>query len=142
MAIDPTPHLLVPSCADCAAMGMHVPEMLHEMEEDIDADAVRDFLLAHGGREFSIPVRHDLDTLPGRQMTATDWLVLNHGFGRITLPKGPAGHRMRVNFTVLTLRREGRSVGQIATATGIHSRSVSAILKRLTERGLLTQPFT
>lgn len=123
-------------------MGLHVAEMLHEMEADIGPETVRDFLLAHGGREFSIPVRPAIDPVPGRQLTATGWLAENVGWGRITLPKGPTAHRARVNYTVLTLRREGRSIGQIATAIGIHSRSVPAILKRLTGRGLLTQPST
>ncbi|MDP5309268.1 MarR family transcriptional regulator [Paracoccus spongiarum] len=116
--------------------------MLREMEAAIGADAVRDFLLAHGGRDFSIPARHQIDTTPGRQMTATDWLVGNYGWGRIVPPKGPVAHRFRVSFTVLALRREGRSIGQIATALGIHSRSVSKILQRLATRGLLTQPPT
>lgn len=123
-------------------MGFSVPDYLREMEDEIGADAVRDFLLAHGGREFSIPVRHLVDLAPGRQMTATDWLVVNYGFGKITPPKGPTAHRARVNHTVLTLRREGRSISQIAAATGTHSRSVSAILKRQTERGLPIQLLT
>lgn len=142
MAIDPTPHLLVPTCADCAAMGIHVPEMLHEMELGIGVAALRDFLMAHGGREFSIPVRQDPDAPADRAMTPTDWLIANHGWGRITLSKGPTAHRARVSFTVLTLPRQGRSITQIAAATGIHSRSVSGVLKRLTERGLSTQPST
>lgn len=123
-------------------MGISVPDYLHEMEADIGADAVRAFLMAHGGREYSIPTRHLIDLSLGQQMTALDWLTVNYGFGKITPPKGPTSHRARTNHTVLTQRREGRTISQIAAATGIHSRSVSAILKRLAERGPSTQPST
>lgn len=142
MANDLTPHLLIPSCADCAAMGIHVAGFLHDMEAAIGVDTLRDFLLTHGGREVLVPTGRKARSDPDTPTSALDWLTRNVGWGRLTIPKGPVAHRARVSFTVLTMRRDGKSIDQIAVATGIHSRSVSIILKRLAERGLQTQPHS
>lgn len=57
MTTDPVQTLLYPSCAECDQMGAYVPWYLADMEMDLGAEAVRNFLIAHGGRQFVLPVR-------------------------------------------------------------------------------------
>jgi hypothetical protein len=137
MATDPNPHLPFPTCADCVRIGLYIPPFLRDMERDLGHDVLKAFLLAHGGRQLSL-------RQAAPDVTATDpfgraeaWLRKAVGFGKITVPKGPAGRAARIAWTTYRMLCDGRSLTQIARATDCHMRSVSNRKKQFAALGLL-----
>ncbi|MBP7003760.1 helix-turn-helix domain-containing protein [Amaricoccus sp.] len=134
MSRDPTPDLLFPTCAECQSMGVVVPGWLPAMEAELGSEAVKAFLLRHAGRQVIVPVRatpHD---------PAKDWLRREIGYGRLTVPMGPAARKHRQRWTALALLRGGSSLAQVAAALNVHSRTASHWRADFLQRGHLRQP--
>lgn len=124
MSFDPTPHLLFPSCADCNRIGLPpMPEMLRTMERDVGAAAVREFLLAYGGREFK--ARAASSESLADDTPAEAWMHKHYCGEKITIPMGPAANSARLAWTIFARLAEGWSLARIATATGYHLRTIS-----------------
>ena len=87
-------------------------------------EGLRKLSIARGGRRMRIPKRiqpgHWLAGLLGRE--AADLLASRYGGCRLYVPRDPlaAGRAARIR----RLRRQGRSVAQIAAAEGISDRTV------------------
>ena len=136
MSHDPTPDLLFPTCADCASMGAAIPDWLPAMEAALGFDAMRAFLLLHGGQQFVVPVSATTGD------PVKDWLRRELGHGRLTLPMGPAAARLRQRWTALGLFRAGRSLSQVAAALNLHTRTAAKYRGDLIRRGLLPRTPT
>lgn len=114
-------------------MGAYVPWYLADMELDLGTEAVRDFLIAHGGRQFVLPVR-----LPEAERgTPKAWLREHLGTGNVTLPLGPVALRTRQIYTTWRLSLGGMSVQAIAARVFATTRTVEYYRARLRKRGLL-----
>ena len=134
MSSDPAPNLLFPTCAECESIGVALPEWLPRMEAAVGVDATRAFLLRHAGRQVVVPARPAADDAP------RDWLRRELGYGRLTVPMGPAARTHRQRWTALALLRDGRSLSQVAAAVNAHTRTVSKWRADLLQRGLLRAP--
>jgi len=132
MSHDPTPDLLFPTCAQCESIGGALPDWLPAMEAALGFDATRAFLLRHAGRQIVVPVRKGSAELA--------WLRRELGFGRLTVPMGPAARKQRQRWTALALLRDGRSLSQVATRLNVHTRTASKWRADFLRRGLLRAP--
>lgn len=115
-------------------MGVTLSEWLPAMEAAIGFDATRAFLLRHSGRQVVVPVRSIPDD------PAREWLRRELGFGRLTVPMGPATRRHRQLWTARALFSEGASLSQVAATFNVHTRTAAKWRAALTLRGLLGQP--
>lgn len=100
-------------------MGVAMPEWLPEMEAALGFEVVKAFLLRHAGRQVVVPVRATPDD------PARDWLRRELGYGRLTVPMGPAARKHRQRWTALALFRDGRSISQVAADLNVHTRTAS-----------------
>lgn len=135
MENDPTPNLLFPTCAECEAMGIPMPEMLSQMEAALGFDVFRSFLLKHSGQQLCIRVRPEGDAVQ-------EWLNKNAGWGRIIIPRGPSKTTARAQWTALAMLREGRSLRETSRAVNVHHRTVSKWKTNFIDLGLLAGEHT
>lgn len=141
MMTDPFPNLLLPTCAECAGIGItNIPELLWAMEDDCGPDVMKAMVLRYGGREFEVkkPSPNKADQSLIEQGKA--WIYTYRGVGRIVLPKGPASRNNRMAWTAYKLLKSGNSMNAVSERTGADLRTVCNIKKRLRQIGAL-QPF-
>lgn len=140
MTGDPFPLLLTPTCAECAGIGLPaILAMLWDMEDECGHDVLRAFLLAHGGRQISLPSR-PLPELPGHPVnTAFRWLQAHVGYGKITVPSGPIAHSARLAWTIYHRLVQGQSLAEISAALHVHTRTVSNHRARLISVGVVPE---
>lgn len=145
MTGDRFPHLLQPSCAQCAGIGLRMPDLLWDMEDDCGEDALRAFLVAHGGRQYCSTSRRaeDEESPLGR---ARHWLYARVGTGRIMIPLGPMSYQARVQWTIYDRIVKGHSLSQIAAELGCDTRTVGVAKAKFRKSGALlshdTRPST
>ena len=141
MATDVFPHLLQPTCAQCAGIGIrNVPRLLWDMEDDCGEDVLIAFLRVHGGREYSIPVTAPTSDETDPLSVAVSWLHRNHGPGRLMVPLGPASYQSRLAWTIYARLSEGASLATIVKELHCDMRTVCGQKKRLTALGALPVP--
>lgn len=140
MVSDPFPFLLSPTCAECAGIGLpDMPPMLWDMEDDCGHDVLRAFLLAHGGRQVTVPSR-PVPEKPGDLINiALRWLQRNIGHGRITVPAGPTTYHARVAWTIYRRLMQGQSLAEISAALHVHTRTVCNHRARLIKVGVVPE---
>ena len=98
-----------------------------ELAEMLGEEGLQALSAERGGRSAVVPRRirtgHWIERAVGRE--AADRLAFRYGGCRIYIPRGAAQARAA---RVLALRRQGRSVAQIAAAEGVSDRWVWKIL--------------
>lgn len=111
-------------------MGIHVDDMLVQMEAGLGPDAFRRFLFRYGGRTIGV-------RLHSRGDAVHEWLKDHVGYGRIPISRGPSNPRTRCRYTALVQLRAGLSIDQVARAVNVHTRTVSKWKTGFAECGLL-----
>lgn len=132
MANDLFPHLLQPTCAQCVGIGLQMPGLLWEMEDECGAEVLIAFLHGHGGRELSIQVNLPEPDDGDLVQMAIWWLRRRLGPGKIVVPLGPTSYQSRLAWTIYKQLAEGASLSVIVKTLGCDLRTVSKQKRRLT----------
>jgi hypothetical protein len=141
MMTDPFPNLLLPTCAECAGIGItNIPELLWAMEDACGEEVMKAMVLHYGGREFGVKKPCPDKANQSLIDQGKAWIYQYRGVGRIVLPKGPAARNSRLAWTVYKLLKEGKSLNAVSEKTGADLRTVCNIKKRLRQIGAI-QPF-
>ncbi|THD81539.1 hypothetical protein E7811_16675 [Aliigemmobacter aestuarii] len=119
MANDLFPNLLFPTCAECAGIDMHVPEMLWDIEDECGFDVLKPFLLEYAGRELRVTPKdaHDYSDDPVAVVKRHLSFALGQRL-KITVPQGPASREARLRWTIHQALRQGQSLNTISKRTG------------------------
>lgn len=126
MKTDLFPHLLQPTCAQCAGIGINnIPDMLWDMEDACGPAGLFAFLHAHGGRQYSIPVREPKVRADMLLWRAEIWMFRRFGPGRVVVPLGPTAYRLRLAWTIYVLLSEGASLSEVCKKLHCDMRTVS-----------------
>lgn len=138
METDLTPHLLIPTCAQCDEIGLReMPELLCDIEAAFGFDVLKAFLFAYGGGEYYVKVLPTVATKQSDLWPLHLWLKQRLYGGKITIPMGNIALITRVAWTIAMRLREGWSLATIARAVGCDTRTVSMHKKRLIKIGWL-----
>lgn len=129
-----------PTCAQCAAMGIYIPPVLHRLEARIGHPALVAFLLEKGGQEIGIPVKPlpSDDSDPVSQ--ALEALRQDPGFGRWHVPQGPTSARAELAWGILCRLKAGIPYSRIATDLRCSVRTIGNRKSAFKRRGLLNAP--
>lgn len=138
LAIDPFPALLLPTCAQCAGIGLHgIPAMLWDMEDACGEAALFAFLLAYGGRRYKAPAKEP-QTQPDEPLSvARRWFYDQFGSGAVDIPLGPAARRARFAWTVFDRLQRGHAAPKIASELRSSERTILLQKARLRRIGAL-----
>jgi hypothetical protein len=138
MSTDRTPHLLIPSCAQCDAIGLReMPELLSDIEERFGFEVLKAFLLEYGGRHYGVAVRPKVDRTGSDLAELHQWLQGRCVAGSIAIPLGPVALSTRIAWTIAVHLRDGWSLAATARAVACDLRTVSLHKQRLVKRGWL-----
>ena len=102
-----------------------------ELAELLGEEGLLALSAERGGRRAMIPRRippgHWLEEAVGRE--AAERMAFHYGGCRIYIPTGRAARRRERRARILGLRRQGRSVAEIAAAEGVSDRWVWRVLR-------------
>jgi hypothetical protein len=139
LAIDPFPALLLPTCAQCAGIGLHgIPAMLWDMEDACGEAALFAFLLAYGGRRYKAPAKEPQARSDDPLSIARNWFHNQFGSGAIDIPLGPAAQRARFAWTVFDRLQRGHTVQKVASDLRVSERTILFQKARLRRIGALS----
>ncbi len=131
-------HLL--NCAEMERMGLHVPEMLRDLEKALGPQAVWKLTGVYGGSQFYIPQKSNIDRSVANQRLGADcirWLFDKYDHGLITIPMGPHASGPLLLKALRTALAAGKPLGQIAKDHGCHIRTVDRAKRKLRDAGFL-----
>lgn len=138
MPTDRTPHLLIPTCAQCDDIGLReMPELLCEIEGRFGFEVLKTFLLEFGGRDYCVTVRPRSDRTQPDLAHLNKWLRDRCVSGRIAVPLGNVSLQTRVAWTIAVHLRNGWSLAATAQAVACDLRTVSLHKQRLVKLGWL-----
>lgn len=138
MKTDLTPHLLIPTCAECDAIALReMPELLCDIEAEFGFDMLKEFLFAHGGGQYCVKRQLSPEIKASPLLAVHVWMRARLYGGTVTIPMGNLSLNVRLAWTIATHLRAGMSLAATARATGCDARTVSAHKKRLVKIGWL-----
>ena len=126
--------------SEMVRLGLHVPEMLRDLEKALGVEAVWTLTGACDGCECGIPQKSRMSrSVVTRRLgkEIVTWLFETYNYGNIVIPMGAHGSRALRLSTFLTALEAGKSHSQIAKENGCHTRTVERIKRRLLDAGFL-----
>lgn len=135
MANDLFPHLLQPTCAQCVGIGLKIPSLLWDLEDDCGNEVLIAFLRECGGRELTIASRPSEPKDGDLVDKAIFWLRQRFRSGKLVIPLGPTSYQSRLAWTVYIRLIEGASLAAIVKELHCDIRTVCIQKKRLTGLG-------
>lgn len=138
MQTDRTPHLLIPTCAQCDEIALReMPELLCDIEDRFGFDVLKAFLFEFGGRQYSVSVRPNAARKQSGVSDLHEWLHHRCVAGKISVPLGNIALQTRLAWTIALHLRAGWSLAVIAQAVACEARTVSLHKNRLVKIGWL-----